>query len=49
MANLAGDALQIHTFGPDCNNAGVNGSLDLTPWKAEALVTEALEDTKVSR
>jgi len=25
----------------------VNGSVDLTPRKAEALVTEALEDTRV--
>lgn len=31
----------------NCNNARVNGSVDLTPRKAEALVAEALEDTRV--
>ena len=31
----------------NCNNARMDGSLDLTPRKAETLVAEALEDTRV--
>ena len=31
----------------NCNNARMDGSLDLTSRKAETLVAEALEDTRV--